>query len=72
MNLGFSPEAGTLMTTDSFLFNAGSLFFAAWIAIIAGVTIAAFGRDLLPGNSHARPDPAHKPNPADPTQSSAR
>jgi hypothetical protein len=29
------------MTTDSFLFNAGSLFFAAWIAIIAGVTIAA-------------------------------
>jgi hypothetical protein len=63
------------MTADSFLFNAGSLFFAAWIAIIAGVTIAAFGRDLLPGNPHARPDPAHKPNPADPvrpTQSTAR
>jgi hypothetical protein len=51
------------MTTDTFLFNAGSLFFAAWIAIIAGVTVAAFGRDLLPWKAH--PNPTHKPNPAD-------
>jgi hypothetical protein len=61
------------MTTDTFLFNAGWLFFAAWIAVIAGVSVAAFGRDLLPWNAH--PDPAHKPHPADqvrPTQSSAR
>jgi len=50
------------MTTDTFLFNAGWLFFAAWIAVIAGVTITAFGRDLLPWNSH--PDPSRK-SPAD-------
>jgi hypothetical protein len=61
------------MTTDTFLFNARSLFFAAWIAIIAGVTVAAFGRDLLPWKAH--PNPTHKPNSADhvrPTQSGAR
>jgi len=38
------------MTADTFLFNAGSLFFAAWIAVIAGLTLTAFGRDLLPSN----------------------
>lgn len=61
------------MTSDTLLFNAGSLFFAVWIAVIAGITIAAFGRDLLPGN--ARHDPANSPHPTDqarPTQSSAR
>jgi hypothetical protein len=36
------------MTTDTFLFNAGWLFFAVWIAVITSVTIAAFGRELLP------------------------
>ena len=36
------------MTSDTFLFNAGTIFFAAWIAIIAAVTVTAFGRDLLP------------------------
>jgi len=39
------------MTTDTFLFNAGWLFFMAWIAVIAGVTIIAFGRDLLPAKA---------------------
>jgi hypothetical protein len=61
------------MTADTFLFNAGWLFFAAWIAVIAGVTIAAFGRDLLPRK--ARPDRAQESHSADPvrtTQSSAR
>jgi hypothetical protein len=61
------------MTTDTFLFNAGWLFFAAWSAVIAAVSIAAFGRDLLPWNP--RPDPANNPHRADqvsPTQSSAR
>jgi hypothetical protein len=75
MNLGFRPGGGPRMTTDTFLFNAGSLFFAAWIAVIAAVTVAAFGRDLLPGNAHARPEPAQEPKPADrlrPTQSSTR
>ena len=61
------------MTTDTFLFNAGSFFFAAWIAIIVVVTLTAFGRDLLPRK--AQPGPAPKPHPADharPTQSSTR
>ena len=61
------------MTTDTFLFNAGSLFFAAWIAIIVVVTLTAFGRDLLPRK--AQPDPAPKTPPADhppPTQPSPR
>lgn len=60
------------MTTDTFLFNAGWLFFALWIAVIAGVTIAAFGRDLLPWNTDS--DPANKslPTKTVPTESSAR
>jgi hypothetical protein len=59
------------MTTDTFLFNAGWLFFAAWSAVVAAVSIAAFGRDLLPWNP--RPDPANSPhNQVPPTQSSAR
>lgn len=60
------------MTTDTFLFNAGWLFFAAWISVIAGVSITAFGRDLLPWNSYS--DPSSK-SPADqsrPTQPTAR
>ena len=40
------------MMADTFLFDAGSLFFAAWIAVVAGVTITAFGRDLLPSKAH--------------------
>jgi hypothetical protein len=39
------------MTADTFLFDAGSIFFATWIAIVAAVTITAFGRDLLPAES---------------------
>jgi hypothetical protein len=66
------------MTTDTFLFTAGWLFFAALIAVIAALTIAAFGRDLLPWTAH--PEPAHRPHPADqsrhsqvlPSQSSTR
>jgi hypothetical protein len=49
------------MTPDSFLFDAGSFFFAAWIAVLAAVSITAFGRDLLP----AKPEPARTPQPAD-------
>lgn len=33
--------------SDSFLSNAGWLFFAAWSVIIAVVSAVAFGRDLL-------------------------
>jgi|HubBroStandDraft_6_1064221.scaffolds.fasta_scaffold36733_4 hypothetical protein len=52
------------MMSDSFIFSAGSLFFAAWIAIITGVTVTAFGRDLLP--SRAQADPASTNRPAKP------
>lgn len=62
-----------MMMSDWFLFDAGWLFLAAWSAIVAAVSIAAFGRDLLPWSTHL--DPAHNSQPADhvgPTQSSAR
>jgi hypothetical protein len=39
------------MTTDTFLFNAGWFFLSAWIAVIAAVSIIAFGRDLLPARA---------------------
>lgn len=61
------------MTTDTFLFNAGWLFFAAWIAVVATVTVTAFGRDLLVWRTHS--EPVHDPLPAEPVtpnQSSTR
>ncbi len=48
MELRISPMA----FSESFLSNAGWLFFAAWTAVIAAITIAAFGRDLLPWSTH--------------------
>jgi hypothetical protein len=36
------------MTADSFLFDAGWVFFLAWIMVIAAVSAAAFGRDFFP------------------------
>jgi hypothetical protein len=56
---------------DSFLADAGWLFFAAWSLMVVAVSIVAFGRDLLPWRTHL--DPAHKSQPDDdvPTQSRA-
>jgi hypothetical protein len=51
------------MTTDTFLFNAGWLFFAAWIAVVAAVSVTAFGRDLLVWRTHS--EPIHQPLPAE-------
>jgi hypothetical protein len=59
--------------TDSYLFDAGWLFLAAWGAIIVAVSLAAFGRDLLDGR--ALFDSTHAtrlPDLARPTQSSPR
>ncbi len=42
------------MMSDSFLSDAGSLFFAIWSLIIGAVTLKAFGRDLI--SSKARSD----------------
>jgi hypothetical protein len=44
--------------TDSFLSNAGWLFFAAWSAMVAAVSIAAFGRELLPWKAASKSVPA--------------
>jgi hypothetical protein len=61
------------MTIDSILFDAGSLFFAAWIAVITGVSLAAFGRDLFPSKPHLHPTgESHSADPARPSQSTAR
>lgn len=49
------------MMSDTFIFNASSLFFAAWIAVIAGVSVAAFGHDFLP--SRARHNRIQKTRP---------
>jgi hypothetical protein len=43
--------------SDSFLSNAGWLFFAAWSATVLVVSIVAFGRDLVPRRAHFSPAP---------------
>jgi hypothetical protein len=35
------------MLTDSFLSEAASCFFIAWIVIVLAVSVIAFGRDIL-------------------------
>ena len=56
--------------SDSFLSNAGWLFFAGWGVIIAVVSAVAFGRDLLRWRPNL--DPVRQIRPAehlDPSQS---
>lgn len=48
--------------SESFLSNAGWLFFAAWSIIIAAISIVAFGRDLLPSPTHLDPAPESQPS----------
>lgn len=43
--------------SDSIFTDFGSLFFVVWSAVIAGVSIAAFGRDLLPSRARASSTP---------------
>ncbi len=40
-----------MLINDAYVFEAGWLFFAAWSAIVAGVSLAAFGRDLIPSRA---------------------
>ncbi len=54
------------MLSDSFLSDAGWLFFAAWSAVVAAVSLAAFGRDLLP--SRLRLEQPPEAPPTDPAQ----
>lgn len=55
-----SRPPGATMISDSLLFDAGSVFFAAWGLVIAALSVAAFGRDLLPAK--APHDPVRKTN----------
>ena len=59
--------------SDSLLSDAAWLFFAAWTVMVAAVTIAAFGRDLLPWTVEVNPA-RPIPSPTDqvrPTRSTA-
>jgi hypothetical protein len=42
------------MMSDSWLSDAGWLFFTAWSVVIGAVSIAAFGQDLLPSKPSAK------------------
>jgi hypothetical protein len=37
-----------VLLNDSYLFDAGWLFFLAWIAMVIGAVVAAFGWELIP------------------------
>ena len=37
--------------SDSYLFDAGWFFFAAWSIIVAVISVTAFGRDFLPSRA---------------------
>jgi len=61
------------MTSDTFLSDASWLFFAVWSVVVAAVSIAAFGRDLLPSRAHIDPHPNSLPSdPVQPNNSAAR
>lgn len=60
------------MLSDSFLSDAGWLFFAAWSVIVAAVSIKAFGRDLLPSKAAIDPVHARPSGPVQPRNSSVR
>ena len=46
-----------MLINNSYLLDAGWLFFAAWSAIVAVVGIAAFGKDLIPFRAPLEPAP---------------
>lgn len=48
------------MMSDTFLPNAATFFLAAWSAVIAGVGVIAFGRDILPVRPSAKSDSLEK------------
>jgi len=52
---GISP----MLMSDSYLFDIGWLFFAAWSIIVAVFSLTAFGKDILP--SHHSAESPQKP-----------
>ena len=68
VGLAFSfPKDVVLAMRESYLFDAGWLFFAAWSVIVAAVSLAAFGRDFFPSSVQSKP--AQDAHPADPALS---
>lgn len=57
--------------SDSFLSIAGWLFFTVWSMIVGAVSLAAFGRDLLPSRAALTP-PALPADQLSRTQDSSR
>jgi len=50
-----------MIMSDSFLSDAGWLFFAAWSVVVGAMGILAFGRDLLPSKARSsEPTPPGK------------
>ena len=45
-----TPAKEEMFMYDSFLFDLGWLFFAAWGSMVAVVTISAFRQELFPGS----------------------
>ena len=43
--------------SESLFTDAGWFFFAAWSVVVGWVSVAAFGRDLLPAEVHADSEP---------------
>lgn len=51
-----SPRAAAGLTMiDSFLFDASSVFLAAWALTLTSLCVVAFGRDLLPSKAAVNP-----------------
>jgi hypothetical protein len=46
-----------MLMSDSYLFDVGWLFFAAWTVIVGAISLAAFGRDLLPSQTPLEQSP---------------
>ncbi len=57
-----------MLMSDSYLFDVGWIFFAAWTAIVAVISLAAFGKDLLPSQAPLEPHQStrHRKPPARP------
>jgi len=56
--------------SDSYLFDVGWVFFAAWSALVFVVSMAAFGQDLFPSLARSgRAQGAASPNRAKPGES---
>jgi hypothetical protein len=61
--ISLAPLEG-FMISDSFLFDASSLFFIVWTLTIMALCAATFGRDVLPSNS--APEGTRKSSPPTP------